>query len=66
MARWKVTKEDKEFAEASDIIIETLVDADQVTGIEIMTGNNVRDQLTVDEIDSMYTEAQDRRKPKRW
>lgn len=49
--------EDKTLAEAAETVIEGAVDADTVNRIELRTGRNLRDQLSVAEAEEMRREA---------
>lgn len=54
-------EEDQEVAEATDVVIDTLIDGDVVSKIDLHTGKNLRDQLTVQELEEMNRERQLRR-----
>jgi len=49
--------EDEMVAAAHDLVLDTISDADAVTKIDTMTGQNVRDQLTVEEAIAIEQES---------
>ena len=64
MAWWRrgSEEEDKIMVEAADIVIDNLVNADNVKNIETLTNKNLRDQVTIEEIEEMDKD----RKLRRW
>jgi len=59
MAWWRKgsKEEDETYIEAADIILDCVADADGVALIDLGTGRNMRDQLTIEEAEEMYDEA---------
>lgn len=53
--------EDAEISEASDVIINTVIDGDTVNRIERSNGRNLRDQLSIEQIEDMNRERELRR-----
>lgn len=64
MAWWRrgSEEEDKMMVEAADLVIDNLVNADNVKNIETLTSKNLRDQVTIEEIEEMDKD----RKLRRW
>lgn len=50
-------EEDVVIAESQDFVLDALSDADRVNKIDLHTGRNVRDQLTVEEAEEMEKES---------
>ena len=48
--RKEIKAEDQEVIDAHEVVILGLGDADQVKRIELLTGRNIRDQITVEEM----------------
>lgn len=65
MAWWRKgsQEEDEVMAEAADVVLDTLSDADKVSKIELHTGRNLRDQLTVEEAEETDKDRRLRRWP---
>lgn len=63
MAWWRKgsVEEDKEVSQANDAIIDTISDSDMVSRIERSNGRNLRDQLTLEQIEDMNRERELRR-----
>lgn len=57
--------EDKEVSQANDAIIDTVSDSDMVSRIERSNGRNLRDQLTIEQIENMNRERELRKFPRR-
>jgi hypothetical protein len=57
--------EDKVYADAADLVLDSASNADYVGKVELGTGKNLRDQLTVEEAESLRQEANLRRFPRR-
>ena len=53
----KLRLEDKEVLEAHEFVMRSLEDADFCTRIEMATGKNLRDQMSVEEIIEMEREV---------
>lgn len=51
-------EEDAMVIEATNVIFDNLANADQVKQIEVMTGKNLRDQITVEELLDMEKERE--------
>lgn len=51
-------EEDQLVTEAHNVILDTLSNADSVGQIELMTGRNLREQLTVDQAEEMHKERE--------
>lgn len=51
-------EEDQIIAEAHSIILDNLSNADSVGQIEIYTGKNLRDQLSVEQAEELYREKE--------
>jgi hypothetical protein len=63
MAWWRKgsQEEDELMVEAADVVIDNISNADNITNIELLTGKNMRDQLTVEEVLEMDRDRQLRR-----
>jgi hypothetical protein len=59
------TAEDNVFAEAAEIVLDAVANADNVRTIDCVTGRNLREQLTVEECLDMARERDLRRMPGR-
>lgn len=59
-------EEDAIHAEANDVVLDALSDADQTRTIECLTGSDLRDQVTVEEAIELYEEAERRRFGWKW
>lgn len=55
MAQWKKSssQEDEIVVESCNVIIDTLTNADSVNKIDLATGRNLRDQLTIEQVQDM-------------
>lgn len=58
-------EEDEIVSESCDILIDEVLDADKVNKIDLHTGRNIRDQLTVEQLEDMERERTLRRFPGR-
>lgn len=67
MAAWRRDgpKEDAVVAEAADVVLESLSNADMVNKIELHTGRDLRDQLTWEQAEALHNERETRRWPNR-
>lgn len=54
-------EEDKVVGEAADVLISGVSDADKVSKIDLHTGKNLRDQMTVEEAEKINREGELRR-----
>lgn len=54
-------KEDATVASSCDLVIDTLSDADKVNTIDMSTGKNLRDQLSLEEVEELNRERESRR-----
>lgn len=63
MAWWRkgTPAEDEMMSEAAEVVIDNLANADNITNIELLTGRNLRDQLTIGEVEDMARERDLRR-----
>jgi hypothetical protein len=51
-------RDNAEFLEAHDYVTNSWADAEMVRKIEVLTGKNIREQLTVEQAQALYEEAQ--------
>lgn len=51
-------EEDKVVSESADILIDGISDADKVNKVDLHTGKNLRDQLTIEEAEEMNRERE--------
>lgn len=49
-------REDQSFIEASDYVLDSLSDADKTSKIELHNARNIRDQLTIEQVEELYNE----------
>lgn len=63
LATWRRggPQEDKTVAESCDLVIDTIANADKVNTIDRSTGKNLRDQISLGELEELNRERQDRR-----
>lgn len=63
MAWWRkgTPEEDAMMGEAAEIVVDNLMNADNVTNIEMLTGKNLRDQMTIEEVQDAARERDLRR-----
>lgn len=54
-------KEDETVAESCDLVIDTILNADKVNRIDMSTGKNLRDQISLEQLEELHQERQDRR-----
>lgn len=67
MAWWRQGSDDEDqmVASAADVVLGTVTDADTVGRIDLHTGRNLRDQMTVEQAEELERERQLRRFPRR-
>lgn len=63
MAWWRkgTPAEDTEVSQVNDIIIDTITDSDMVSRIERNNGRNLRDQISIEQLEDMNRERELRR-----
>jgi hypothetical protein len=63
MAWWNKgePQEDAAFIESAKVVADSLADSDFVRDVELNTGKNLRDQISVEELEDMQKEANMRR-----
>lgn len=63
MAWWRKGSEDEDnmVAASADIVLDAVTDADTVGRIDLHTGRNLRDQMTVEQAEELERERQLRR-----
>lgn len=49
-------KEDAAYIEASDYVLDSLSDADKTGKIELHNAKNIRDQLSIEQVEELYNE----------
>lgn len=54
-------QDDEDVAECHDVVLDTLSDADKIRTIDLHTGKNLRDQLTVEQAIQLDQERTERR-----
>lgn len=58
-------REDSAFIEATDYVLDSLSDADKTGKIELHNARNIRDQLTIEQVEELYNEKVIRSWPNR-